>query len=143
MTLPHLAQSIRQSIDGVDQPVEVVFIGDDPELADMYRVKLQLDGYDVRLITTEQAKSDPSRMQTPDLVYLDIGLLNPAGLATHRRLRAQTGTKYVPIVLLSARLARDFPMGLKLSVHDFVISSDTVRPEGFWSEYSGVMVARH
>jgi DNA-binding response OmpR family regulator len=82
-------------------------------------------------------------MRTLDIVYLDIGLFTPASLATHRMLRARPDTKHVPIVLLSTRLARGGPTGLKLGMHDFFISSDTVRPQAFWNEYSEVMLAWH
>ncbi len=121
-------------IDGLDPAVEIMFIGDDAELADMYRLKLELDGYAVTLITTEEARV-ASLKRAPDIVYLDVGLLRQAGLATHRRLRAQRGTRHVPIVLLSTRVAReDLPATLKLSVHDFMIASDSVLPENFWKE---------
>ena len=123
-----------QSIDGLDAAVEIMFISDDAELADMYRLKLELDGYAVTLVTTEEARA-ASLQPAPDIVYLDVGLLRQAGLATHRRLRAQLGTRHVPIVLVSTRVAReDLPAALKLSVHDFLIASDSVLPDSFWKE---------
>ena len=143
MSVRQSAQSARRPIDGVDQPVEVVFIGDGPELAYMYRLKLEVDGYSVRLVTTEEARSDVLAMPPPDLVYLDLGLLNPASLAMHRMLRARPGTEHLPIVLLSTRNAQEGPAGLKLGLHDFFIESDAVRFDGFWNEYSGVMLATH
>jgi len=102
----------------------------------MYRLKLELDGYAVTLVTTQEAQSSPEASRVPDIVYLDIGLLKQAGLATHRRLRAQPVTKHVPIVLLATRVAReDLPAALRLSVHDFFIASDSVLPESFWNEF--------
>lgn len=135
---------IREPIDRADQPVEIVFIGDDPELAEIYQLKLQLDGYGVTLVTTKQAKFADPKLRAPDIVFLDIGSSNPASLSTHRMLRAHVGTKYVPIVLLSTRLAREsFSAGLKLGVHDLLISSATMRPQAFWSQYSAVELAGH
>ena len=131
-------------IDGADQPIEIVFIGDDPELAEMYRLKLQLDGYGVTLVTTEQARSVPPDRRTPDIVFLDIEWSSPASLATHRMLRAHPGTKFVPIVLLSSRLAREaFSPGFKLGVHDLLISSATMRPQAFWRQYTVAEPAAH
>ena len=144
MTLPQSAPYVRRPIDGMDLPVQIVFIGDDPELADMYSLKLRLDGYAVTLLTTKEAKSDFLEMPPPDIVYLDIGLLNPAGLAMHRMLRAQVVTKCLPIVLLSTRLTSEGVFSkLKLGLHDFFISSDTARPEAFWNEYSTAPATRH
>jgi CheY-like chemotaxis protein len=135
MSMQHSAQYHRQPIDGTDLPVEIVFIGDDPELADMYGLKLRLDGYAVTLLTTKEANSDFLEMPAPDIVYLDIGLLNPEGLTVHRMLRAQRSTKRLPIVLLSTRHTwQGSSTELKLGLYDFFISSDTARPEAFWNE---------
>ena len=138
------AFSIAEPVDGADQPIEVTFIGDDPELAAMYQLKLQLDGYGVTLVTTDEARSVAARRRTLDIVFLDIGWLSPASLATHRMLRSHAATKYVPIVLLSSRLAREAAShGLKLGVHDLLISSATMRPQAFWSQYSAAERAGH
>jgi two-component system, OmpR family, phosphate regulon response regulator PhoB len=141
MPVSQSAQSVWRPIDGVEHPVEVVFISDDPELADLYRLKLEIDGYSVRLVTTEQATSDVLAMPPPDLVYLDLGSLNPASLALYRMLRARPGTQHLPMVLLSTGNAREGPAGLNLGLHDFFIESDAGRFGGFWNEYSGVMLA--
>lgn len=144
MTYLQSAYDIRKPIDGLDQQIEIVFIGDDPELAEMYQLKLQLDGYGVTLVTTEQARSVPPDRRTLDIVFLDIGGSSPASLATHRMLRAHPGTKFVPIVLLCSRLAREaFSHGLKLGVHDLLISSAMMRPQAFWSQYSAAELAGH
>lgn len=121
----------------VDSPVEVAFVGDDPALADMYRLKLQVDGYAVTLFTTTE-RYPRAGDRPPDIVYLDVGFLNTAALATHRRLRALSATADVPIVLLSTRLARrELASRLQLGIHDFVISSDTMRPDAVWDEAPG------
>lgn len=138
------AYDIPKPIDGADQPIEIVFIGDDPELAEMYQLKLQLDGYGVTLVTTEQARSVPPDRRTPDIVFLDIERSSPASVATHRMLRAHPGTKFVPIVLLSSRLARGaFSPRFKLGVHDLLISSATMRPQAFWRQYTAAELVGH
>lgn len=143
MLFAESAQFAPRPLEGVDLPLEVVFIGDDPAIADMYQLKLQLDGYAVTLVTTEQARSDALSIPTPDLVYLDLGLLNPASLAMYRSLRARPSTKHLPIVLLSNQFTRDAPTGLKLSIRDLFISNDTTRQGSYWSEYPELMLARH
>ena len=120
--------------DGLDAPVKVAFVGDDPAVADMYRLRLQVDGYEVTLFTTAQA-CPHAGLRAPDIVYLHIGSLNAASLAMHRRLRARPATEHVPILLVSDPLAKkELAFRLKLGIHDFLISSDLVRSEPFWDE---------
>jgi DNA-binding response OmpR family regulator len=119
-----------------DTPIEVAFVGDDPALADLYRLKLEVDGYAVTLFTTAQGSAG-QRLGHPDIVYLDTGFLSVAGLAAHRRLRAHRGTERVPIVLLSNRLAmQELAERLEFGVHDFLVPSDGVRPDAFWDEFA-------
>ncbi len=115
-----------QMANGADRPVGIAFISDDPDLADMYVLKLELDGYAVTVLTTEQAESAPHRMRAADILYLDVGSLSAAALVMHRTLRQRRDTKNVPIVLLAVRRAKQaLSTALHLTVHDFLISSDT------------------
>ena len=135
MNLPETSEHSWPRPDGSDPQVEVAIIGDDEALADMYRLKLQVDGYAVTVFTTAQGYPRAG-LHAPDIVYLDIGLLNAASLATHRRLRSRPATENVPIVLLSERLSRqELASKLRLGIHDFMISSDTARPDTFWDEF--------
>src|SRR5256886_12364590 len=103
--------------DGLDAPVKVAFVGDDPAVADMYRLRLQVDGYEVTLFTTAQA-CPHAGLRAPDIVYLHIGSLNAASLAMHRRLRARPATEHVPILLVSDPLAKkELAFRLKLGIH--------------------------
>ena len=115
-----------QMANGADRPVGIAFISDGPDLADMYVLKLELDGYAVTVLTTEQAESAPHRMRAADILYLDVGSLSAAALVMHRTLRQRRDTKNVPIVLLAVRRAKQaLSTALHLTVHDFLISSDT------------------
>ena len=119
-----------QMANGADRPVGIVFISDDPDLADMYVLKLELDGYAVTVLTTKQVESAPRTMRAADILYLDVGSLNAAGLVMHRTLRERRETKNVPIVLLAVGRAKQaLSTALHLTVQDFLISSDTVGAE--------------
>src|SRR5437763_12665275 len=56
------------------EAVDILFIADDPDLAEMYRLKLELDGYWVRVVQPEAAVAEALRHR-PELVFLDL----PAG----------------------------------------------------------------
>lgn len=142
MNRVHPTEHLSPRHDGLDPPIQVAFVGDNPAMADMYRLKLQVDGYAVTLFTTAEG-SESAGLGRSDIVYLDIGAQSTAGAAAHRRLRAEARTKHLPIVLLSDRLARQGPgAGLELGIRDFLISSDTIRPDAFWDELTSTSHTR-
>jgi DNA-binding response OmpR family regulator len=69
--------------------VEVLFIADDSDLAEMYRLKLELDGYWVRTIGLDRAVA-AARARRPDIIFLDL----PAG--DTERLEILRGRSLVP-----------------------------------------------
>ncbi|HEY8802295.1 MAG TPA: response regulator [Candidatus Dormibacteraeota bacterium] len=99
-----------------DQPgeegiVDVLFVGPDSELAEMYRLKLELDGYRVRTLTTLRDWSRPPRNRRPDLVFLDLDQPERAALAEIGRLRSDPVLKGVPAILLSNQTAEQLAEG--------------------------------
>src|SRR5919199_1894074 len=67
-------QKRRRSAMAVWQEIEepeILFIGDNYDVAEMYRIKLELDGYRVR-VTDRAAAIDQARRRPPDLLYVDL-----------------------------------------------------------------------
>ncbi|MGH7867337.1 MAG: response regulator, partial [Candidatus Dormibacteraceae bacterium] len=61
--------------DRTRDDVRVLLVEDDPDFAEMYRLKLELDGYMVLLASDgEVALSMLQNDPLPDLVFLDIRL---------------------------------------------------------------------
>jgi len=109
-----------------DEEVKALFIEDDAAVAEMYRLKLELDGYTVTVAHDGEqglslAKSDP-----PDIVFLDIRLPHMDGFAVLEALRADDLLKHVPVIILSnygeAELVE---RGLKLGALDYMIKAET------------------
>ncbi|TMD86116.1 MAG: response regulator [Chloroflexi bacterium] len=101
----------------VDEDVNVLFIEDDPAVAEMYKLKLELDGYRVTV-----AKSD----QIPDIVFLDIRLPKMDGFAVLENLRSDGVTKNIPVIILSNYGEKELvDRGLKLGALDYLIKSET------------------
>jgi DNA-binding response OmpR family regulator len=110
-----------------DQPgdeglVDVLFVGPDSELAEMYRLKLELDGYRVRTLATLRDWSGTTRNVRPDLVFLDLDQPERAALAEIGRLRADRVLKAVPAILLSNRTSEELAqIGLTLSPQEYLL----------------------
>src|SRR5256886_14452814 len=85
----------------VDDEVKVLFVEDDEAVADMYKLKLELDGYSVTVAADGETAVDLALKDPPDLVFLDIRLPSMDGFQVLEVLRSDEGTRYVPVVILS------------------------------------------
>src|SRR3989442_3122030 len=56
------------------ETLDVLYIADDDGLAEMYRLKLELDGYWVRVVDLDNAVAE-TRARRPDIIFLEL----PAG----------------------------------------------------------------
>src|SRR5438445_4518059 len=85
----------------VDDTIRVLFVQDDPAVAEMYKLKLELDGYQVTIVSGRQQLIDATARMMPDLVYLDIRRREEDGLEMLHALRDGGPTKDVPVIILS------------------------------------------
>ena len=116
----------QQLIGSDDDDVRVLLVEDDPEVAQMYRLKLELDGY---LVDVASDGVQALRMATdrpPDILFLDIRLPKMDGLGVLEALRSDSRTENLPVVILSNYSERELvERGLKLGALDYLIKSQT------------------
>jgi DNA-binding response OmpR family regulator len=111
---------------GMDEDVNVLFIEDDPAVAEMYKLKLELDGYRVRVAKSGEEGLELAKASVPDIVFLDIRLPKMDGFAVLKRLRADAVTRNMPVIILSNYGEKDLvDKGLKLGALDYLIKSET------------------
>lgn len=79
-------------------------IDDDGATVELLRLVLELEGFEVLAATATEAV-DQVHLQRPDVVLLDIMMVDKDGLEVLRDLRARQGDEHTPVVLVSA-LAR-------------------------------------
>ena len=81
----------------------ILVIDDDPAIADLVAVNLEMAGYDVSQ-TPDGVKGQALALQLlPDLIVLDIMLPKVDGFTICQRLRRDQRTADIPILMLSAR----------------------------------------
>jgi DNA-binding response OmpR family regulator len=85
----------------VDDRVQVLLVEDDEDFADMYRLKLEADGYEVEIATDGEDGVRKALAGTPDLIFLDIRMPRVGGLEMLERVRAEPRIASVPVVILS------------------------------------------
>ena len=79
----------------------VLMVEDHPDIADLYQLKLQLDGYRVAVASDGASGLRLARSLTPDLILLDIHVPQLDGLQVLAALREDEATDEVPVVICS------------------------------------------
>ena len=106
--------------------VRVLLIEDDQAVAEMYRIKLELDGYAVEIVADGENALRLATDNPPDIVFLDIRLPNMDGLTVLEQLRRDDRTRSLPVVILSNfSQAELVQRGLKLGALEYLIKSQT------------------
>ena len=106
--------------------VRVLFVEDDRSVAQMYKLKLELEGYRVDVAADGEAAVEMAQRELPDIMFLDIRLPRLDGLGVLQALRANPKTKNVRVVILSNYNPRELGDSLaKLGVLDQLIKTET------------------
>jgi CheY-like chemotaxis protein len=120
------ASKLSQSASQDPDDVRVLFVEDDASVAQMYRLKLELDGYSVEVAGDGIAALEKARALHPDLIFLDIQLPKLDGLAVLEELRADPATQHIPVVILSNWNEKELvERGARLGALDHMIKSQT------------------
>ena len=106
--------------------VTVLFVEDDPTVAQMYKLKLELDGYQVEVASDGETALQMARRSLPDIIFLDIRLPKLDGIGVLEAIRADPATRPVPVVILSNYNEKELvERGANLGALDHLIKSQT------------------
>ena len=125
-----------------DETIRVLFIENDAAVAEMYKLKLELDGYQVAVIANGDHVLDEVTSRRPDMIFLDLRPGEDQGVATWRQLRASACTRAVPVIILSRQGPKEMAgRGFKADLLDYVVRAEPV-PDGLpWSLRDTAQVA--
>jgi len=126
---------VTRAFDVPDEHLEAVYIGHDESLAELYKLRLELDGYQVTVLTTPADAFEALWRRAPDIVFVDVGATDESLLEAIGNLRLHHRLKDVPIVLLWGGAAGP-PIidGLQLGVTNFLVKAISVPNGSPWSE---------
>jgi len=117
---------VNQRVAPDADDVRVLFVEDDASVAQMYRLKLELDGYTVDVAEDGLVALEKARTLHPDIIFLDIRLPKLDGLGVLEALRADVTTAPIPVVILSNWNEKELvERGVKLGALDHLIKSQT------------------
>src|SRR3989344_7640020 len=102
----------------------VLLIEDEKEVAQLYRLKLTLDGYSVEVAEDGESGLKKALEIKPELIFLDIKMPGMDGFEVLKHLRANEVTKKTPIVILSNFDEQEMiEKGLTLGANEYLIKS--------------------
>lgn len=98
----------------------ILVVEDEEDLLELVTYNLAREGFRVESVTSGEAALQAAQT-LPDLVLLDLMLPGVDGLEVCRRLRSDTKTRELPIIMLTAKGEEsDIVAGLELGADDYI-----------------------
>ena len=106
----------------------ILIVEDDRSLAEVVSYNLEQQGYEVHVARDGMEGLNYARLNPPDLVVLDLMLPAIDGLEVCRRLRADSSTQNLPILMLTAKSEEtDEVVGFSVGADDYVTKPFSIK----------------
>jgi DNA-binding response OmpR family regulator len=103
----------------------IYIIEDDPMISQMYQIKLEASGYDIKAFLNGMEGLEFTRENPPDLLLLDIMLPQLDGFSILKELRASPKTKEIPIIILTnLGTDEDKKKGKEYGATDYIVKAN-------------------
>jgi len=107
---------------------KLLLIEDDLDLHQLLKYNLESFGFQFTGANTGKGALELCLKERPDLIILDIMLLDSNGLEICARLRNHSVTAGTPIIFLTARASEaDRVMGLEVGANDYIVKPFSIR----------------
>jgi two-component system, cell cycle response regulator DivK len=101
---------------------KILLVEDNEMNRDMLSRRLQRKGYEVVLALDGQSGVEMTQTQAPDLVLMDMSLPVLDGWEATRRLKADTATRHIPVIALTAHaMSSDREKAIEAGCDDYDI----------------------
>jgi two-component system, OmpR family, alkaline phosphatase synthesis response regulator PhoP len=99
----------------------ILIVEDEPEIADLIRFHTGREGFEAKAVHSGRIALDVISRDPPMLVVLDLMLPDLDGLEVCRRLKWNTETRHIPVLIVSAKGEEaDVVAGIELGAEDYV-----------------------
>ena len=100
---------------------KILVVDDEEDILELVRHHLNREGYEVRCAASGEQALQSATAESVDLIILDLMLPGIDGLEVARRLKNDTRTQHIPILMLTAKGEEsDVVTGLELGADDYV-----------------------
>lgn len=104
---------------------KIAIIEDDPVINQMYRMKLEGEGFDVQVADNGERGVDLVEAFKPDVILLDLQMPKMDGAEALARIRAKPTSKTTPVIVLTNLGQEEAPKSLEaLGIHSYIVKAD-------------------
>ncbi|PIR06855.1 MAG: response regulator [Candidatus Komeilibacteria bacterium CG11_big_fil_rev_8_21_14_0_20_36_20] len=109
---------------------KILIVEDDEFLLQMYTTKLNLEGFKVLGTPSGKQGLKMAKKDTPDLILLDLMLLEMNGIEVLENLKIDDNTKNIPVIILTNYSQKEnIDRCLELGADDYLIKAHFVPSE--------------
>ena len=105
--------------------VKIAIIEDDATISQMYRMKFEVDGFDVRLASNGTIGVALVESFRPDVILLDIQMPEMDGAEALRRIRSHAWGKTIPVIVLTNLGEEEAPREMRsLGIQGYIVKAN-------------------
>ena len=104
---------------------KIAIIEDDPTISQMYRLKFEADGFDVRMASNGKIGVELVKTFKPDIILLDIQMPEMDGAEALKRIRANNSSKDTPVIILTNLGEEEAPADMRtLGISSYIVKAN-------------------
>ena len=109
---------------------KILIVEDDPELLELYKTKLDLEGFETFIAANGEIGFRITKSETPDVILLDIIMPKVDGYTMLEKLKKDKQTGKIPVIIFSNLSQKEeIEKGFKLGASDFIIKTSVTPQE--------------
>ena len=104
---------------------KIAIIEDDPTISQMYRMKFEADGFDVRMAGNGKIGVDLVKSFKPDIILLDIQMPEMDGAEALKLIREHKDSKDTPVIILTNLGEEEAPSKMRsLGISSYIVKAN-------------------
>ena len=104
---------------------KIAIIEDDPTISQMYRMKFESDGFDVRMAGNGKIGVDLVKSFKPDIILLDIQMPEMDGAEALKLIREHKDSKDTPVIILTNLGEEEAPSEMRsLGISSYIVKAN-------------------
>lgn len=109
---------------------KILFVEDETDLLEMYRIKLCSIGFEVYTAMNGEVGLLLAEKCSPDMILLDIVMPKIEGFEMLKRLKKNPSTKKIPVIIFSNLSQKEeVDKGFKLGAKDYIVKTSVTPVE--------------
>jgi DNA-binding response OmpR family regulator len=121
--------ALRLEPEQLEEPVPILLISDDWDVAELYRLKLEVDGYRPTVVRSVRQALTQMPVCCPDIIYFYAGPATESDLQAWRALRDHEAAGRRPIIVLVDGQAATERVRGELRGLDYIVPVDGSLPQ--------------